>query len=150
AEISISPKAKLFSRTDWLSFWATTLVALIVYLCTIAPDVTLGWSGIYATGAAYGGVTISPGYPVWTIYGWLFTKLLPFSNIAWRLAVSSAVAGALTCGLIALMVSRGGLLIVEGLHGFKRLDPKNENLLRIVCGVVAGLGFGFDRSFLGL
>ena len=143
------PNPKFFLRTDWLSFWMATILALIVYLWTLAPDVTLGWSGILTTGANYGGGTIPTGYPLWTLYAWLFTKLLPFSNIAWRVAVSSAVAGALTCGLIALMVSRGGTLILEGLREFKRLAPKEESLLRVVCGLVAGLGFGFDRSFWG-
>src|SRR6185369_7117256 len=116
--IIVEPGVKrFFQRTDWLSFWVATILALAVYMGTIAPDVTLGWSGIFSTGAAYGGVTITSGYPLWTLYAWLFTKLLPFSNIAWRVAVSSSVAGALTCGVIALMVSRGGALIVEGVRG---------------------------------
>ena len=74
-----------------------------------------------------------------------FIKLLPFSNIAWRVAVSSAVAGALTCGVIALMVSRGGAALLEG--SARRLPDEQENWLRVVCGCVAGMGFGFDSAF---
>src|SRR5438874_627921 len=106
--------ARFFGRTDWLSFWITTALVLAVYLYTLAPEVTLEMSGMLTTAAMYGGVAHNPGFPLWTIYAWLFTKLLPFSNIAWRVAVSSAVAGAFACGVIALIVSRSGRMIVEG------------------------------------
>jgi hypothetical protein len=102
-----------FQRTDWLSFGATTVLVLLVYLFTLAPDVGLDNSGVWSTAAAYGGVSSPPGYPLWTLWAWVFTKLLPFSNIVWRVAVSSAVAGALACGMIALMVSRGGMALIR-------------------------------------
>ncbi|MBI3852112.1 MAG: DUF2723 domain-containing protein [Verrucomicrobia bacterium] len=142
-----SAATRFFQRSDWLSFAVTTTLVLVVYLWTLAPNVTLEDSGIFSVAAMYAGVPQVPGFPVWTIYGWLFTKLLPFSNIAWRVAVSSAVAGALTCGLIALMVSRGGALMLEGISGLKRLTLKEENVLRVVCGAVAGMGLGFDGAF---
>jgi hypothetical protein len=72
---------------------------------------------------------------------------LPFSNIAWRVGVSSAVAGALTAGVLALMVSRGGTMILEGIAIFKRLPRKEENWLRVVSGYVAGMAFGFSDPF---
>ena len=87
-------------RADGLSFAITSLLAFSVYLLTLAPDVTLEFSGLMSTGAMYAGVPHPPGYPVWTLYSWCFTKLLPFSNIAWRVAVGSAVASALACGLV--------------------------------------------------
>lgn len=133
-----------------MCFWVATILALAVYLCTLAPEVTLDMSGMFSVGTMYAGVPHPPGFPVWVIYAWGFTQLLPFSNIAWRVAVSSALAGALTCGLIALMVSRGGALVLGGFRGFKQFAPSEENRLRIVCGAVAGLGFGLDRSFWGV
>jgi hypothetical protein len=81
------------------------------------------------------------------MYAWLFTWLLPCSNIAWRVAMSSAVAGALTCGVIALMASRGAGGILEGTAGLRRLAPKASQALRVVCGCVAGLAFGLDSAF---
>lgn len=91
-----SPKqAGFFQPTDWLSFGLTATFALSGYWLTLAPDVTLGSSGIFSAGAMYAGVPHPPGYPLRTIYAWLFTKLLPFSNIAWRVAASSAVASLL-------------------------------------------------------
>src|SRR6266436_3069120 len=103
---TISEEKAFFQRVDWLSFGLATVLTLIVYLWTLAPEVTLEMSGILSTAAMYGGVAHPPGFPLWTLYSWLFTKLLPFSNIAWRVAVSSAVASALTCGVIVLLVSR--------------------------------------------
>jgi hypothetical protein len=138
---------RLFQSSDWRAFWVTTSVALVSYLVTLAPEVTLQFSGIFATGARYGGVPHPPGFPLWTWYAWLFTKLLPFSNIAWRAAVSSAAAGALTCGVIALIVSRGGALLLDSLNQIKRLPIQEERRLRLVCGFVAGLGFGLERAF---
>ena len=143
--IPIQPSSFL-QPTDWLSFWITTTLALAVYLFTLAPEVTLEHSGELSTAAKYAGVAHPPGYAFWTLYAWLFTKLLPFSNIAWRVAFSSAVAGALACGLIALNVSRAGLMLLESIRDFKRLAAREENWLRILCGCVAGLGFAFDRS----
>lgn len=136
-----------FQQADWLSFGATTLLALLVYLVTLAPDVGLDNSGVWSTAVAYGGVSSPPGYPLWTLWAWVFTKLLPFSNIAWRVAVSSAVAGALACGVIALMVSRGGAAILEQAPDSQRLKPKEEKWLRAVCGYAAGMVFGLNGAF---
>jgi thioredoxin-like negative regulator of GroEL len=74
----------------------------------------------------------------------LFTVLLPFSNIAWRVAVSSAVAGALSCGLVALIASRGCSMILERLDELKGLERRWENALCMSAGHVAGLLIGFN------
>ena len=139
--------SRFFQRVDWASFGVTTLLALTVYLLTLSPEVDLDYSGFYSTAAMYPGVSIPPGHPLWAIYGWLFIKLVPISNIAWRLAVASAVAGALACGVIALMVSRVGVSAAQCILRFKNLLPNEVKSLRVVCGCVAGLGFGFDGCF---
>src|SRR6266481_941836 len=144
---AVSREKALFQQVDWLSFGLATVLTLIVYLWTLAPEVTLEMSGMLSTAAKYGGVAHPPGFPLWTLYAWLFTRLLPFSNIAWRVAVSSAVAAALACGVIALMVSRGGWLLIDALTGLRRLAPKDQNLLCAVSGCVAALGFAFDGAF---
>src|SRR5581483_10851716 len=103
-----------FDRVDRWSFVATMLGAFAVYAFTLAPHLTLEWSGVLATSANYAGVGPPPGYPAWTLYSWLFARLLPFGNIAWRVAVGSAVAGAGASGVVAVMVSRAGKLFLEG------------------------------------
>ena len=139
-----SSKGAFFRRVDWIAALVATLISLGVYLYTLAPDVTLEDSGELAVGSMYAGVPHPPGYPMWTIYSWVFTKILPFSNIAWRVAVSSAVAAALSCGLLALMVSRGTQLILSGLETFKSLPGKTERGLSLCSGLSAGLIFGFN------
>ena len=66
-----------------MTFWITTAAALSIYLFTLAPEVGLEWPGMRATGAMYGGNQPPAGYPLWNLYAWLFTKIIPFSNIAW-------------------------------------------------------------------
>jgi len=132
-----------FEKVDWVSFGITTLLALAVYGFTLSPEVGLEDDGHYATASMYLGVADNPGFPIWVIYSWLFTKL-PLLNIAWRIELSSAVASALTCGLIALMVSRGGALMLKNISNLERLSTRQENWLRIICGYVAGMAFGLD------
>jgi len=138
-----------FHRADWLCFGITTLLTLCGYLLTLAPEVTLDYSGTLTTGAMYGGVGFAGGYPVWTIYSWLFIKLLPFSNPAWRVAVGSAIAAAVSCGLVALMVSRGGRIILAGMPAFERLTPREQDWIRGVSGYAAGLALGFSGGLWG-
>jgi len=138
-----------FHREDWCSFALATVLVFIGYWFSLADNVGLGFSGIYSVGASYMGVPHPPGYPIWTMYGWLFTKLLPFSNIAWRLAISSAVTGALTCGVVALIVSRSSRTLLAGINGLQKLSLQDDRWLRIVAGCVAGMTFGFDGAFWG-
>ena len=137
-------KGRFFNRFDWIAGLAAALVLFAVYLYTLAPDVTLEDSGELAVGSMYAGVPHPPGYPVWTLYSWAFTKLLPFSNIAWRVTVSSAFAAALACGIIAMMVSRGSLLMLEGIEKFREFNERQRRWLCLAVGLSAGLILGFN------
>jgi hypothetical protein len=135
-----------FQRTDWLSFGLTAVVVLVVYFRTLAPEVTLEYSGALSTSAKYAGVPQPPGYPVWTLYSWVFVTRVPFSNIAWRVAVGSAVAAALACGLVALMVSQAGAMLLETTPAFSSRKLAEQQMLRVVCGFVAGMVLGLSRT----
>lgn len=137
----------LYRPIDWMTFAATTVLVFLGYLLTLAPDLTLQDSGELAVGSYYAGVPHPPGYPVWTLYTWLFTVLIPVSNIAYRVALSSAVAAALSCGLLGLMVSRGSSMMIEGIPDVKNLDRRWENLICIVSGFVAGMLLAFNGFF---
>lgn len=141
--IRIAPAPKLFRRLDWITFAVSTLLVFAGYFYTLAPDLTLEDSGELAVGSYYAGVPHPPGYPVWTLYTWLFTHI-PYSNIAWRVALSSAVAGALACGLLGLLVSRGSSLLLEGIQEFKNIDRKVEDMVCMVSGFVSAMLFGFN------
>jgi hypothetical protein len=142
APLAVVPN--LFRRWDWITFWITTAVVFLGYFYTLAPDVTLEDSGELAVASQYAGVPHPPGYPVWTVYTWLFTVIFPFSNIAWRVALSSAVAGAFSCGLVALLVSRGSSMLMEGIQELKSIDPRHQHWTNLVCGLASGVMMGFN------
>ena len=72
-----APKSSLFQRVDWLALTFTSAVVALLYVFTLAPEVTLEDSGELVTAAYYGGVPHPPGYPIWTLYSWFWTNLLP-------------------------------------------------------------------------
>src|SRR4051812_315428 len=135
---------RLFQRWDWIAFWATTIIVFLGYFYTLAPDVTLEDSGELATASFYAGVPHPPGYPVWTVYTWLFTVLFPFHNVAWRVALSSAVAGAFSAGVLALLVARGSSMLMEGIAELKNVDPKWQHYINLIAGLAAGALTGFN------
>ncbi len=131
-----------YQKPDWLAFSAAALATLLVYFFTLAPNLTPEDSGELATASMYAGVPHAPGYPLWTIYTWLFTVLVPTGSIAWRVGLSSAVAAALSCGLVALMISRGSRLLLSP-SGFAGLESSTRNAIGVVAGFAGGAIFGF-------
>ncbi len=138
------PPPPFFRSMDWVTAGVTALLVFIGYFLTLSPDLTLEDSGELAVGSFYAGVPHPPGYPVWTLYSWLFTVLVPVSNIAYRVSLSSAFAGAVSCGLLALITSRGSSMILESIEEFKNIDRKLENALCMMAGWVAGMLLGFN------
>jgi thioredoxin-like negative regulator of GroEL len=136
--------ARLFRRTDWLTFLVTFGAVWIGYYLTLAPELTLEDSGELATGSFYAGIPHPPGYPLWTIYTWLWTVMLPFKNVAWRVALGEATSGAAAAGLLGLLVSRGSSLLMEGIEELKAMAGRWENAICLVSGFVAGLLLGFN------
>src|ERR1051326_8685353 len=114
----------LLRRIDWLTFGITTLVVWIGYYLTLAPDLTLEDSGELAVGSFYAGIPHPPGYPVWTLYTYLWANFLPFKNIAWRVALGEATAAAFACGLLGFVVSRGSSMLMEGIAELKEIPRR--------------------------
>lgn len=138
------PVPNLFRRWDWITFWITTAIVFAGYFWTLAPEVTLEDSGELSVASFYAGVPHPPGYPVWTVYTWLFTVLFPFSNPAWRVGLSSAVAGAFSCGLVGLLVSRGSSMLMEGIPDLRNVESKWQHRINLVAGLAAGVLMGFN------
>ena len=133
----------LFRSVDWLTFLITFAFVWIGYYLTLAPALTLEDSGELATGSFYAGIPHPPGYPVWTIYTWLWT-LLPIRNVAWRVALGEATGGALAAGLLGILVSRGSSMLMEGIEEFKAMAGRWESAICMVSGFVAGALIGFN------
>ena len=135
---------RFFRRIDWASLLLTFLCVGIGYFLTLAPEVTLEDSGELATGSFYAGIPHPPGYPVWTIYTWLWTVLVPVKNVAWRVALGEAVSGALAAGLLAMLVCRGGRLLIDGIEELKGLESRSKHAICLVAGFVSGMLLGFN------
>ena len=133
----------MFRKFDWLALLITFGAVWAAYLWTLAPELTLEDSGELCTGSYYAGIPHPPGYPFWAIWSWVWTVIVPFGNVAWRVEVGQSFAAAMGCGLLALMVSRGGSMMIEGIEDLKAVDRRWENAICIVAGVVAGMLLGF-------
>ena len=79
-------------------------LALLIYLLTLAPDLTLSNfgsdGGELITAAVTLGIPHPPGYPTYVLMGKLFS-LLPVGTIAWRFNFFSAVAAATAAGFVS-------------------------------------------------
>src|SRR5258708_1964712 len=134
----------LFRKTDWFACLITFCCVWLGYYLTLAPELTLEDSGELATGSFYAGIPHPPGYPVWTLYTWLWAVLLPIKNVAWRVALGEATSGALAAGFLGLLVSRGSSLLIEGIEALKDIERHWENRICLAAGFVAGMLLGFN------
>lgn len=75
-------------------------VALGLYTATLLPDVLPADAGEFQLVAATAGVAHPPGYPLYSMLGWLATRLPWGGGPAWRVNLLSAVIGAGTVGLV--------------------------------------------------
>ncbi|HTL16520.1 MAG TPA: DUF2723 domain-containing protein, partial [Patescibacteria group bacterium] len=138
------PVKRLFRRVDWRAFFITFACVWIGYYFTLAPELTLEDSGELATGSYYAGIPHPPGYPVWTLYTWLWATLVPIKNVAWRVALGEATSGALAAGLLAMLTCRGSSLLIEGIETLRGLARRSENTICVLSGFVAGMLLGFN------
>jgi len=140
------PVIPLFRRIDWLTLAITMGIVWVIYFMCLAPEVTLEDSGELCTASYYAGIPHPPGYPFWTIYTWLWTVLVPFKNIAWRVALAEASTAAMGCGVVAFMVSRGSSMLMESIEELNNMRGKWESAICMVCGAAAGMMLAFGSS----
>src|SRR5213592_4022176 len=99
-----------WSPAELLCAVAVFLAALVVYIWTLAPTVTLVDSGELIVVAQGLGVAHPPGFPLWVMLAHL-ASLLPFGNVAVRINFSSALFAALASAVLTLVVAE---LIITG------------------------------------
>jgi hypothetical protein len=119
----------------WLAL-ALTALALFVYIQTLTPSLSyLSPDGNELATIPYLlGLAHSPGYPVYTWLGKLFT-LLPFGDIAHRVNLMSATMGALSVGSLYLLIT-----II--------LNPRIASpMLRRTASLFSALLFAFSPTF---
>lgn len=87
------------------------LTSFGLFLFTMCPTVYSGDSGELTTACSVLGVAHPPGYPLYVLLGKIFTLIIPFGNIAYRINLLSAFFGALSCGILYLIVSSKQLAV---------------------------------------
>src|SRR5215813_1933661 len=141
-------------RRELLCAGAVFVIALLLYMLTLAPTVTLVDSGELILAAHGLGVAHPPGFPLWVMLAHL-ASLLPFGNVAARINFSSAFFAALACAIVTLVVAE--LLITASFVGAPRRrtkaaqqSGKNEDstdrFFIFAPAVGAGLLMAFSRT----
>jgi len=131
-----------FQLSDFIAAGLVFLITLGVYVATLAPSVTLEDSGELITAATKFGVGHPPGYPLWTMSGFLFSHLFPFGNLAWRINLLSALFGAASNGVLTLLVCHSGRWLLQ-----RWTPPAAQPVARQFCfyaGLLSGLTIGFS------
>ena len=90
----------VFAKPDRFAALVAGSLALVLYVFTAAPNVTLLDSGEFIVAAQHFGVPHPTGYPLWTISAWLMT-LLPLGNAAWEVNLFSGLCSALAVAVFA-------------------------------------------------
>lgn len=114
-----------------ISPWLLGLLLFLVYLVTLAPDITWANSGSdggdLIAAAATGGVAHPTGYPTYLILARLF-QFLPIGSLAYRTNLMSALASALAAALLCDLTRRS-----------MRLDGLQSDVLGWITGLAYGL-----------
>jgi hypothetical protein len=108
------------------------LVPLVVYVLTLARDITFVDSGELTAVAATLGIAHPPGYPLFTLLGHLMS-LLPIGSIPFRVGLLSA----LTTSLAALLLYRSASTIAGC------VAPRANAMAREVAPLAGALLFAF-------
>ncbi len=82
------------------------VVTGLVYRLTLAPDLYSLDSPELAAAAYRLGIAHPPGYPLYTLSGWLFSHAFPIGNVAFRLNLLSAVFAVVATLLTYLLAAR--------------------------------------------
>jgi len=145
------PGEGFLRRLDWSAFWTAAAVSFAVYFYTLAPTVTLEDSGELAVAGDYLGVPHPPGYPIWSMLSWIFSRIFRFvsfrgqPNPAWSIGLSSAFCGALATGVTAALICRSGSdLLRESHHAVGESERGSDRLICWIAGVAASLLFAFS------
>src|SRR5438128_6591606 len=91
------------SREVWIAGALLTLAWLVVYLATVSPTVNFIDSGELITAVHEPGIVHPPGYPLYTLLGYVASHL-PVGEVAWRVNLFSAFWGAMAVGAMYVLL----------------------------------------------
>lgn len=85
--------------------WLVGAVSFVLFLFFQAQGIFTGDSGDLVTAAVVRGIPHPPGYPLFTLLGFLFSQL-PLFTLSWRVTLLSSLAHAITLAMVFFLVSR--------------------------------------------
>lgn len=137
---------------NWLAGFIAFAVSFATYVYTLQPTVGLEDSGELICAAYRLGVPHPPGYPVWTMLGKLMT-FIPLGDVAYRVNLLSALAGALAAGIVALVLAKTGDIFFSeaeeelGRHHlfaiFERFGVTTPRVVNSLIAITAGVLFAY-------
>jgi hypothetical protein len=105
-----------------------------VYLFTLTPTVGFHDSGELITVAYTLGIAHPPGYPLYTLFGKVFTTLIPIGNIAYRMNMESSLFASLAVMMVYFII-------------LKLITDYRLPITRIISAIVAALILAFSATF---
>ncbi|NLE76552.1 MAG: DUF2723 domain-containing protein [Chloroflexi bacterium] len=91
------------SRLDAFIALLVGITAGAVYLRTLAPTILVADGGEFQFAAYLGGIAHPTGYPLYLVLGWLWSHLLPWGDVAFRMNLFSAWWAALAVAAVYLL-----------------------------------------------
>ncbi len=102
----LAPVLQPLYRRDGIGLLLLFVGVFMLFAISAPRTIILEDDGLFVSAAWFAGVVHPPGYPLYTILGWLSSHLLPFGEIPWRVHLVSGFMGAVTCICIAYLVLR--------------------------------------------
>ena len=80
------------------------LASFGAYIYTMCPTISTGDSGEFCAASVILGLPHSPGYPLYCLLGKIFTLIIPFGNLAYRVNLISVFFAVLTIVILAKII----------------------------------------------
>lgn len=126
----------MLKKVDFALSIGLGFLAFFFYLSTLAPTLLFADGGEFQFVPYLLGISHPTGYPLYLLFGWFWSHLLPWGDVAFRMNLLSALWGGITVGLLYLV----GLLLLA--------QAKVEPLyLRQGVAALAALAFAASRTF---
>ncbi len=128
---------------------SVALAALCIYTATLAPTIVAADAGELVTAAYELGVAHPPGYPLWCILAHLFIKIFAsIQDVAYRVNLLSAFAGAFTCSFVYLIARQLKISIAPAAAAALLLAASREIWAQSVIAEVYTLNSAFFTALL--
>ncbi len=105
AAVDDSSVEQTFDRRALHAALLAAVPALLVYLRTLAPTIAAWDAGDFATSAYTFGIAHPPGYPLYTLLGFLITHVVPVGDVGFRMNLLSALSATAAVGFTAALAA---------------------------------------------